>query len=283
MRSDPLAPLPMPAQGLAAPPGWAATARSRTPWLWWSGWAALALTLPLLVLLVVDGRSFNGVSVWLKPWKFHLSVGVHLLTLALVAAALSDAPGRQRALGRLSAVAVVTGVFELAYITWRASRGEASHFNVADPMAGLLYGLMGVGAVLLTGCAGMLGWWVARDRRFASGPVLQRGLALGLLAGWLLGTLTGAVVSAQSGHWVGGTPSDAGGLPLLGWSRDGGDLRVAHFFGLHAMHVLPLVAWAMARWLPPRRALPAVTLFTVAYTGWTLFTLLAAWRGQPLV
>ena len=64
---------------------------------------------------------------------------------------------------------------------------------------------------------------------------------------------------------------------------DGGDLRVAHFFGLHAMHVLPLVAWALARWLPPRRALPAVTLFTVIYTGWTLFTLLTAWRGQPLV
>ncbi|RVT49706.1 hypothetical protein [Rubrivivax albus] len=269
--------------GLAGPWAWAAAARSRTPWLWWSGWAVLAMTLPLLLLMAMDGRSFNGVSVWLKPWKFHLSVGVHLLTLALVAAALSETPGRRRALGRLSAVAVVTGVFELAYITWRASRGEASHFNVADPMAGLLYGLMGVGAVLLTGCAGVLAWWVARDRGFASGPVLQRGLALGLLAGWLLGTLTGAVVSAQSGHWVGGTPSDAGGLPLLGWSRDGGDLRVAHFFGLHAMHVLPLVAWALARWLSPRRALAAVSLFTVIYTGWTLFTLLTAWRGQPLV
>ena len=84
MRSDPLAPLPMPAQGLAAPPGWAATARSRTPWLWWSGWAALALTLPLLVLLVVDGRSFNGVSVWLDLAEYtfaNADLTVHLHAL----------------------------------------------------------------------------------------------------------------------------------------------------------------------------------------------------------
>ncbi len=281
MRSDLPAALPMTATWFGGVRPWAAAARARTPLLWWSGWAALALTLPLLLLMALDGRSFNGVSVWLKPWKFHLSVGVHLLTLALVAATLSDRPGRQRALGRLGAVAVACAVFELAYITWRASRGEASHFNVGDPVAGLLYGLMGLGAVLLTGCAGLLGWWVAGERHFVGGPVLQRGLALGLLAGWLLGTLTGAVVSAQTGHWVGGTPSDAGGLPVLGWSRDGGDLRVAHFFGLHAMHVIPLVAWALARRLPPRRALAAVGLFTAGYTAWTLFTFAAARSGRP--
>lgn len=281
MRPDASPALPMAPPAFCGPQACAAAARARAPLLWWAGWAALALTLPLLLLMALDARSFNGVSVWLKPWKFHLSVGVHLLTLALVAATLSDLPGRQRALGRLGAVAVACAVFELAYITWRASRGEASHFNAGDPVAGLLYGLMGLGAVLLTGCAGLLGWWVARERHFAGGPVMQRGLALGLLAGWLLGTLTGAVVSAQTGHWVGGTPSDAGGLPVLGWSRDGGDLRVAHFFGLHAMHVIPLVAWALHRLLPTRRALMGLGLFAAVYAAWTLFTLAQAWSGRP--
>ena len=160
----------------AAPPGpawtaadWLGQARRRLPWLWWTGWAALALSLPLLVLAQVDPRSFQGVSVWIKPWKFHVSVGVHLLTLALIAAPLADTAARRPALGRLSAVAVACALFELAYITWRAARGEASHFNVADPFAGLMYGLMGLGAVLLTGCAGLLGAWLARATPWRAG------------------------------------------------------------------------------------------------------------------
>jgi len=262
---------------------WMARTRARLPLLWWAGWAAWAMSVPLLLLMQLDPRTLNGVDVWLKPWKFHVSVGLHLLTLAVVAAALPDTADHRRALRRLSVVAVACAVVELAYITWRAAHGEASHFNTGDAFAGLMYALMGLGAVLLTGCAGLLGLWVARARDFAWGPVLQRGLALGLLSGWLLGSLTGAYVSAQTGHWVGGTLSDHQGLPVVGWSRDGGDLRVAHFFGLHAMHVIPLVAWGMARWLAPRRALSAIVGFCAAYAAITLFTFVQALQGRPLL
>ena len=278
-----------PPRGTAAQPGtdwsaaaWITQARLRLPWLWWTGWAALAASLPLLVLAQVDPRSFQGVSVWVKPWKFHVSVGLHLLTLALIAAPLTEIAARRPALARLSAVAVACGVLELAYITWRASRGEASHFNVADPFAGLMYGLMGLGAVLLTGCAGLLGWWLARAPAYPTGPVLRRGLVLGLFLGWLLGTVSGAYVSAQTGHGVGGSPGDAHGLALVGWSRDGGDLRVAHFFGLHAMHVIPAVAWLMSRWQAPQRAMPLLHGFCAAYAAFVLFTFVQAVQGRPL-
>jgi hypothetical protein len=261
----------------------AADARQRLPMLWFFGWLALAVSVPLLVLGWVDARQLNGVSVWTKPWKFHVSVGLHLLTLALAAALLRDTPTRRIQFSRMSAVAVACGVFELAYITWRAARGEASHFNLSDTFANVMYGLMGLGAVLLTGCAGMLGLWIARARDVVQGPVLQRGLALGLLMGWLLGTLGGAYVSAQTGHWVGGTPSDAAGLPLVGWSRDGGDLRVAHFFGLHAMQVLPLVAWFAARRLAPAAALRGLNAFAAAYAALTVFTFVQAVMGRPFI
>jgi hypothetical protein len=37
------------------------------------------------------------------------------------------------------------------------------------------------------------------------------------------------------------------GLPVVGWSTVGGDLRVPHFVGIHAMQLLPFVGWFIAR------------------------------------
>jgi hypothetical protein len=261
----------------------AAQARQRFPGLWFGGWAALALSLPLLWLGWADDRLIQGVSVWAKPWKFHVSLGVHLLTLAWLATYLNDTPERARALQRLGTVALTCAVLELIYITWRAARGEPSHFNIGTPFAGAMYTLMGLGAVLLTGCAGMLGLWVARAKDFAYGPVLQRGLATGLLLGWALGTLTGAYVSAQTGHGVGGTPGAAAGLPIVQWARDSGDLRVAHFFGLHAMQAVPLVAWAAAHLRATRTALHITHASAAACVALTAFTFIQALRGHPFI
>ena len=65
------------------------------------------------------------------------------------------------------------------------------------------------------------------------------------------------MLAQGTGHWVGGVPTDAGGLPLFGWSRTGGDLRVPHFFATHVMQALPLLGLAADR-LAPRRAVPLV-------------------------
>ena len=49
------------------------------------------------------------------------------------------------------------------------------------------------------------------------------------------------------GHFVGGAMNGADGLFFFGWARDGGDLRVSHFLATHAMHAVPVAAWAGAR------------------------------------
>ena len=76
-------------------------------------------------------------------------------------------------------------------------------------------------------------------------------------------------------------------MPIVGWSTEGGDLRVAHFVGLHGLQILPLLGLALVRfgppWVPMR---DRSRLVGVAAAFWMAMTLLLTWqalRGQPLI
>jgi hypothetical protein len=82
-----------------------------------------------------------------------------------------------------------------------------------------------------------------------------------------------------------GAPDGGPGLPLLNWSTSHGDLRINHFLGLHAVQVIPLVAW----WLLHRKRLleaQRVQLVWLSSAAYFLFFVITAWqalRGLALV
>jgi hypothetical protein len=241
------------------------------------------LLLPTALAHALDARTLAGVGVWIKPMKFQLSLFVFLVTLALFVP-LAGPAFRHSAAGRFVVFGpVLAAVFEVAYISLRAAMGQASHFNESSLVAGLGYALMGVGAVVLTTAAAVLGWrvWRARLEGAAAGPspLMRRAIAGGLLMSGLLGLFTGAAISAGGSSFVGGGPLP-GDLPLLGWSRTHGDLRVAHFFALHAMQALPLWAWLFLR-LAPGRAAVLTAGVAVLGGGLTVATFVQAQRGLP--
>jgi hypothetical protein len=70
---------------------------------------------------------------------------------------------------------------------------------------------------------------------------------------------------------------------VLGWSRTGGDLRVAHFFATHAMHFIPAFGWVAGRVLPARSGRTAVWIFATAFMGFIAFALVQAIMGRPFI
>lgn len=244
----------------------------------------LLLVAPTALAYAIDDRLLQGVNVWLKPLKFELSLVVYFLTLALVLPLTAKAFQASR-LGRYVFWGVVpAGFLEVAYIGWRASRAEASHYNVATFLDASLYNLMGVGAVMITLGSGALAYGLARRDAAPLAPALRWSLILGFGLTCALGLASGATLSANGSHFVGTAPADHPILPLFGWSLTIGDLRLAHFLGLHALQVIPafgLLVWLLTR--QPRLGTAAVGLFSGAYALVTLTALVAALNARPLL
>jgi hypothetical protein len=134
---------------------------------------------------------------------------------------------------------IAAGWIEMVFICIRAARGEASHFNNGTPLDAALYSIMGVGSVTITISTLIIGVIIYRQR---GQNLMAEAAGLGLMIGAILATLAGGYLSSQTGHWVGGAQTDATGLAIMHWSTTGGDLRVAHFIGLHAMQIIPFAA-----------------------------------------
>lgn len=253
---------------------------SRDAWLSRSGWFLLALLVPVFAASLFDPRLLEGTGVWIKPMKFLFSVGVYFLTAAWFMAYTRPEFQASRKRRWLSGLLVATGLYEALYITLQGGLGEASHFNQSDLLHGILYGLMGLGALVMTSMIGWQGLEIARHRRSTLTPVFRWSIAYGLLLTFLLTTIVGFTISGLGGPIVGIDRAASTGLWIFGWSREGGDLRVAHFIATHAMHILPLTGlWLAARTATLGRiGLVAAILSVIGLWG---FTYWQALNGQP--
>lgn len=248
---------------------------ARQPHLARFGWAMLALTAACLVAMAVDPRTINGLSVWVKPAKFAFSFVAWSWTLAWAWGVLAPAARDGWAARVILWGTLVASAYEQGWITLRAALGLPSHF-AKDALGGLMYSLMGVGAVALVALAALLGALVLRRGDAAQPRPWRLAVGLGLVIGGVLGGISGASISVLDTPKVGGTASDAANLAPFFWSRDGGDMRIAHFISIHAMQALPALALLGA----------GAGMVWAGAAGWTAISVAAyalALAGVPLV
>lgn len=258
-----------------------AEGRRRQPLLWGSAIALLLMMAPTVVAYLLEARTVHDINAWTKPLKFQFSLVLYLGTLAWFWGYLAPAARGARWLRSFAVASVALIAFEIVYIMLQSARGVGSHFNVSTPIEGLMFTLMGVGALVFTAFAAALGIAIARHPRPDLAPAFRLSVVLGLILTGIVGIATGAAIAVNGGHWVAAAPTDAGGLPVFGWTRQGGDLRVAHFFGLHALQILPIAGWLIVRRRP--QAVGLVWFAAFALVALTVFTLWQALAGRPFL
>lgn len=212
----------------------------------WGGLALAALT--------IGGGSWEGPLSLRKAGTFGLSFGLTLITVAWVSSwlRLGDR-SRTRLLGAFAVACVV----EVALVSLQVWRGVPSHYNVETPFdAGVARTLAAGGAVLVL----VIAWLTVSA--FRSQPQLPISLRVAIRTGLALisaSLVVGAAMIAKGMTLV------FAGNPQAAYAT-GGALKATHGVTMHAVLVLPVLAWLLSfvRWPEPQR-LRVVQLASAGY------------------
>lgn len=251
-------------------PGALAELRMRNEELFFFGLVCILGGLAFLFAARLSRITLDEVSVWYKPFKFAMSIGIYSWTMAWFCAYLPTF--------NLSAFSIFTVValgFEIVYITFQAARGQRSHFNNSTPLYATLYALMALAATAVTVYTAYVGFLFFNDNISGMPSHYLLAIRWGIII-FVIFSLEGFVMGGRMSHTIGGADGNHG-IPILNWSRKFGDPRVAHFIGMHALQVLPFIAYYIVK------NNTAIHIIAILYLLLALVTLMQALNGRPFI
>ncbi len=247
------------------------TLKLRSEWLFYFGAFFLVAAVGCLALMALTSHQVLGVHAYLKPFKFLVSSAILSWSLAWYVGYL----GQRSDIAIAVWIVIVNLCFQDIYILTQAARGMLSHFNISTPLYTGMYSLMAVSSSVLTLAVLYVGLQFWRGS-FPELPVHYLwAIRLGFVIFGVF-AFQGFIMGARLSHTVGAADGGAG-LPIVNWSRRFGDLRIAHFVGMHALQVLPLLAFY---WL---RSTKVTVVLSALYLLLAGFTLVQALAGKPLL
>jgi hypothetical protein len=164
---------------------------------------------------------------------------------------------------------------EIILIIFQASRGKISHFNQEDATGVMIFSTMALAVTIFMLHTAYIAILFFTQEKFAASEILIFAIQLSLIItvvfafeGFAMGSLMKHTVGAEDGN---------AGLPIVNWNKSYGDLRVAHFFGMHALQLIPIASVLIAK---NKRD---VIIIALVYFAFVTFTLVQAFMAKPFI
>ena len=212
----------------------------RNKLLAYAGLICLMAAILLSIYAFFNTVEVLGVNSMIKPIKFCLSIWIYQWTMAYLLFYVNN----QQKVKWYSYLSVFVMTFELSVIIGQAFLGDLSHFNQSASISGILYALMGVFIVWLTTATLVLTIRFIFQKSYNIAAPFALSIKIGLFL-FVVFSFFGGYMSVLNTHNLGGKMGESG-LPFLNWSTLYGDLRVAHFFGIHALQIIPFAGYFIA-------------------------------------
>ena len=223
------------------------------------------------VLTQMDNIIVLGINAWIKPMKFFISIGIFCWTMGWILTYL-DQPTKERS---FSIMVVILMAFELTVITYQAANGRMSHFNISTPFYAALFAAMGIAITIVAIWTAYIGYLFFKLKSVEISASYLWGIRLGILL-FVIFSFEGGWMAARLSHTV-GAPDGSAGLPVVNWSKSYGDMRVAHFFGMHALQIIPLIGFYISK------NIRTIVIISILYFVLVSLMLIQAMMGKPLL
>lgn len=244
--------------------------KQRNETLFYFGFICFAMSIMFLILAKTTSTQVFGVNAWFKPFKFAISTCTFVWAMAWYCSYLQDFNVKL-----FNWTIIIMLGFEIVYIAIQAAKGQLSHYNLSTPFYSMMFSLMAIAATVATIYAAYVGFLFFKNS-FPELPIYYVwAIRLGIVI-FVIFSFEGFAMGSRLNHSV-GAMNDNSNLFILGWSKTVGDLRVAHFLGMHALQVLPFFSFYVlksTRW---------TLIIAALYIILAMFTWIQALKGRPLL
>jgi hypothetical protein len=245
--------------------------------LFWLGTIHLIIFSLLFFYAPFNEIVVLGINSAIKPMKFALSIWIYSWTMSMILFYVEDL----KKVKIYSWVAVISMCFEQFAITSQALRGQLSHFNKTDIYGIVMFSLMGIFILTITLWTAYITYIFIKQKTYIIPTTIVLSIQIGLIC-FVIFSLFGGYISSMPGHTVGAVDGSEG-IWFINWSKFFGDLRVAHFFGIHSLQLIPLFGILATKYLPVHSQIKSVWLFSILYLAFVLWVMIQGIMGLPFI